>query len=287
MTMNATFLGYTVDLSSLFNHVVDIVLVASIVLASLFIGIIVRNTSRKYLVRSVPPNIANFISKTLYYIIVAIGFIVALGILDVNLTGLALIGGFISIAIGFASQTVISNLLSGLFLYFDRPLKMGDWVRLGNVEGFVSDISIFSTRIRSRDGIFIRIPNDRVFTETIENLTSTVARRVEYVIGISYADDADEAKRVILNVLENNPYVLSEPEPLVFVSELGDSSVNLEVKFWTPVEYWLEAKRMLLWEIKKALQEAGIEIPFPQRVVWIKQIMAQNNPPNSGEVGSA
>ncbi len=287
MTMNATFLGYTVDLSSLFNHVVDIVLVASIVLASLFIGIIVRNTSRKYLVRSVPPNIANFISKTLYYIIVAIGFIVALGILDVNLTGLALIGGFISIAIGFASQTVISNLLSGLFLYFDRPLKMGDWVRLGNVEGFVSDISIFSTRIRSRDGIFIRIPNDRVFTETIENLTSTVARRVEYVIGISYADDADEAKRVILNVLENNPYVLSEPEPLVFVSELGDSSVNLEVKFWTPVEYWLEAKRMLLWEIKKALQEAGIEIPFPQRVVWIKQIMAQNNPPNSGEVSSA
>lgn len=252
------------------NAIADFLVAAGVFASSVVAGVLARNAARRYLARVMPSELALVISRLVFYLVAAAGAFAALAALDVDLTSVAILGGVVGVAVGFASQTVVSNLLSGLFLYFDRPLKIGDPVQIEDVAGVVSDINVFSTRIRSWDGVFVRLPNEKVFSSVIRNFSNTVARRVEYRVGVSYRDDADRAREVIMKVLEEHPLVLAEPEPMVFVEELGDSSVNLNVRFWTPIQVWFSVRAELLWKIKKALDEAGIEIPFPQRVVWIR-----------------
>ncbi|NPA04669.1 MAG: mechanosensitive ion channel family protein [Crenarchaeota archaeon] len=239
------------------------------------VGILVAVLLRKVVERalySVPKYIANIVAKTVYYGTAFAAGVTALAILGVNVSGLLFAGGLLGVAIGFASQTVVSNFLSGLFLYMDSPFKPGDPIEVEGVTGIVTDISIFSTRIRTWDGIHVRIPNDVVFRAVIRNLQYNVARRVEYKVGISYSASIDKAREVIMRVLDNHPLVLVEPRPWIFVEDLGDNAVILNVRFWVPSRYWLQVKAQLLKEIKEALDRAGIEIPFPQRVVWLHEV---------------
>jgi len=263
-----------VDLGITSEHLrnyLDYIAAAAVFIASIPVGILVRNIVRRYVVRVAPRDIAIGLSKLAYYVVVVIGFFLALGVLNVDLTGVAILGGFVGVAVGFASQTVVSNLLSGIFLYFDRPLKIGDPVQVEGYGGIVADIGIFSTRIRSWDGVYVRVPNEKVFNAILLNYTTTVARRVEYKVTISYRDDAERAKDVILKVMEEHPLILAEPEPMVYVEDLGDSGVVLNVRFWAPISLWFQLKTEMLWKVKKALEDAGIEIPYPQRVVWLHQ----------------
>jgi small-conductance mechanosensitive channel len=161
-------------------------------------------------------------------------------------------------------------------MYFDKPLKIGDAVRIGDFEGIVTDIRILSTRIRQWDGTLVRIPNEKLFNTEIINLQKYPARRAEIVVGIAYKEDAQKAIDTILRVLDEEPAVLAEPEPRVYVSELADSSVNITVWAWVPSSLWvgqnlLRSKYHLLQKIKEALDKEGIEIPFPQRVNWFAE----------------
>ena len=125
-----------------------------------------------------------------------------------------------------------------------------------------------STTIRQYDGLFVRVPNQKVFTSNITNFVAHVARRFEYVVGIRYSDDADKAIRIIKDLLREHPLTLLNPEPMAFVDSLGDNAVNIMVRAWAPTTEWFGVKTELLWKIKKALENQGIEIAFPQRVVW-------------------
>ncbi|MQJ21755.1 mechanosensitive ion channel family protein, partial [Escherichia coli] len=122
---------------------------------------------------------------------------------------------------------VVGNLVSGIFLAIERPVKIGDGISVSNVVGIVEDVNIFSTIIRTYDGLFVRIPNSTIFTSNITNYTAHVARRFEYVVGISYSDDAQKAIEVIKKVIEDHPLALKKPEPQVFVDNLGENSVNI------------------------------------------------------------
>ncbi|NJE77198.1 mechanosensitive ion channel family protein [Thermococcus sp. ES12] len=219
-------------------------------------------------------------AKLFYYTVIILAFFLALNIAGISgeLGTLMAAAGITGIILGFSAQTVVSNFVSGVFMYFDKPLQIGDAVRLKDtsgtvVEGVVEDIRIMSTRIRQWDGTLLRIPNDKLFNSEIVNLQKYPARRTTLEIGIAYSADAERAIKVIERVLEEEPYVLAIPAPRVYVDRLEDSSVVIKIWAWTPSSLWigenlLRSKYHLLQRIKEALDREGIEIPFPQRVNW-------------------
>jgi small-conductance mechanosensitive channel len=158
----------------------------------------------------------------------------------------------------------------------EKPIKIGDQVEISGTSGFVNDIRIISTLIRTYDGLLVRIPNQQVFTSNITNLVGFPVRRFDLTIGIRYADDADYAISLIMDLIDKEPFALLNPEPSVYVSELGESSVNLIVRIWAPISEWFELKTKLLLAVKKILEEKGIEIPFPQRVVYLHNVPEKN-----------
>lgn len=246
-----------------------IVLAATAVAAT-----IIRNILQRTLPRWLPTDISRALIRLFYYGTWTLGIIIILqDAFDIPLGSLLVAGGLAGIVIGFASQTVVSNLLSGIFIYFDRPLKVGDAIELPDqgISGVVTDINIMSTRIRTWDGLNLRIPNEKLFNSVIKNIYGTVARRVEYRIGISYSSDIEKAKQIIKEAAHRHPYALAEPEPFVFVEEYGDSAIILNARVWAPTRKWFDVKTSLLEEIKKRFDEEGIEIPFPQVVNWFPE----------------
>ena len=217
------------------------------------------------------------IVKIIYYALIIVVLIIALPLLGFKLSGLMVAGGIVGIAIGFASQSIVSNLISGVFLMIERPINIGNPVNIDGTVGIVEDIQIISTTLRTFDGLYIRLPNQKVFTANMTNYEANVARRFEYKIGIRYKDDADKAIDVIKAVIEKEPLALKNPEPLIFVSELGDSSVNIIVRPWAPVAEWYTLYTSLLWKIKTTLEQEGIQIPFPQRVLWSGEEKKRNS----------
>lgn len=207
--------------------------------------------------------------KVGYYGIITLAIVVFIfPLTGIERSGLLVTGGVLGIVIGFASQSIVGNLISGFFLLVERPVKIGDQINIANNIGFVEDINIFSTIVRTFDGLYVRIPNQTVFTSTITNFVVNITRRFEYNVGIRYEDDAEEAIRIIKEIIDKEPFALKNPPAGVFVDNLGDNAVNIIVRIWAPVTEWFEMRTRLLWVIKKTLEENGIEIAFPQRTVW-------------------
>lgn len=248
--------------------VLSLLIATGVFLVSLGFAKAVSIYINRILRKKVHPAQVNLVQKLVYFGIVAIGVFAVFTILDLNLSGLLVAGGIAGVVLGFASQSIVANLISGIFLFIERPIAIGDNVVITTTSGTVEDIHVFSTVIRTFDGLYVRIPNEKVFTENITNLSAQVARRFEYVIGIRYSDDADAAIMIIDGVLEETPFVLKRPARQAFVSELGDNSVNITVRMWAPTSEWYSLKMSLLWKLKRALEIEGIEIAFPQRVVW-------------------
>lgn len=223
---------------------------------------------RRYLRDKFDKDRLGILLKASYYGIIILAIILALPLLGINTSGLLVAGGVTGIVIGFASQSIVGNLISGLFIMAERPIKIGSQVEIDQVKGFVEDIGIMSTKLRSYDGLYIRIPNEKVFTNNIINISANIARRIEYTIGIRYSDDAEKAIKIIGDLIEDHPFVLKKPTPDVYVDTLGENSVNIVIKAWAPVSQWYGTKKELLWKIKTCLEKEGIHVPFPQRVVW-------------------
>ncbi|MBE0516472.1 MAG: mechanosensitive ion channel family protein [Methanophagales archaeon] len=234
-------------------------------------GIIAKGVAlnlRKVLRDKVSKEHLEILAKTIYYSIIGIAVLSVLPILGVPPSGLLVAGGIAGIVIGFASKSVVGNLISGLFLMIERPMKLGDAVNIAGTAGVVEDIHIISTTLRTFDGLYVRIPNEKVFTSDIMDYVAHVARRLEYIIGIRYSDDADKAIGIIRKLSEEHPLTLKHPAGDIFVDNLGDNAVNIMVRIWVPSPEWYGVKKELLWKIKTALEAEGIEIAFPQRTIW-------------------
>jgi small-conductance mechanosensitive channel len=247
----------------------------------LFFSVLLSRILTLYLRRSLKNKISKDMSETLlkilHYSILIIVFISVLPLIGFNPSTLLLAGGVTGIILGFASQNIVGNLVSGFFLMVERPIKIGDQVQINDVSGYVIDIRIISTLIRTFDGLLVRIPNQQVFTTNITNIVGHPVRRFEYTIRIRYSDDANAAIKLIKDLIDKEPFALLNPSTSVFVSDLGDSSVNISVRIWAPVNEMFGIKTRLLWNIKQTLEENGIEIPLPQRIVRI-QTDAKNIP---------
>ncbi len=247
----------------------DILWFAGIIVVGVIIAKVVALNVRRILTERLPKSERELLAKVVYYIIILWAITVALPYLNFDLSGLLVAGGIVGLVIGFASQSVVSNLVSGLFLMFEHPIKIGDSINVAGVSGSVEDIRILSTIVKTYDGIYTRIPNEKVFTSNITNYVNNAARRFEYKIRIPYRDDADEAIRLAKEVIAAHPLALKNPAPMVYVDSLGDNGINLVARIWAPTRNWWEVRTVLLWKIVKRLEENGIIVPYPQRTLWL------------------
>lgn len=249
----------------------SIIITISIIAIGFGLARFVKVFVKRYIGTKLPPDTRNNVARISYYGIIAISLLSALGSSGVDLSGILVAGGIAGIVIGFATQSLFSNLISGIFLHIDKPMKAGDPVlltgRLPDVAGIVIETTPLSTRFRMFDGTYVRLPNTEVFSSEIRNFSGAAARRIDIGVGIAYSEDIERAISIIKKMLDDTELVLVEPEPTVYVDSLGDSSVNINVWCWVPYSEWFPVKTQLVQQIKQAFNKNNIEIPFPQRVV--------------------
>jgi len=176
--------------------------------------------------------------------------------------------GILGIALGFASQTSVSNIISGLFLMMEQPFTVGDIVQVGTTVGWVQSIDLLSVKLRTFDNKFVRIPNESLIKTEVTNVTRYPIRRVDVAVGVAYKEDVDHVRRVLLEVADANPLCLMEPAPLVLFDGYGESSLNFFFRVWATRENWLELKNTIHEDVKDRFDAEGIEIPFPHRTLY-------------------
>jgi potassium efflux system protein len=208
-----------------------------------------------------------------YYALLAIAFITALRIVDIPLTAFAVVGGALAIGIGFGSQNIVNNFISGLILLAERPIKRGDLVELEGTYGNIERIGLRSTRVRTGDNIHVIVPNSAFLENKVINWTHNDRQvRIKISVGVVYGSPTQEVARLFRQAIEEQPQVLKTPEPIVLFSEFGDNSLNFEARFWVVIRSLmgrLLIESAIRFRIDELFREAGIIIAFPQRDVHL------------------
>ncbi|MBT8336942.1 MAG: mechanosensitive ion channel family protein [Gemmatimonadetes bacterium] len=188
--------------------------------------------------------------------------------LGFRLTPLLGAAGILGIALGFAAQTSVSNLISGFFIMGEQSFVVGDVIEVGGRSGTVLSIDMLSVKLRTFDNKFVRIPNETLVKSEVVTATRFPIRRIDVHLGVAYKEDLDEVRDLLMEVARTNPEVLMEPEPVFIFQGYGDSSLNILFGVWAVREKWLAVKTSIHLDIKRALHAAGIEIPFPHRTLF-------------------
>jgi small-conductance mechanosensitive channel len=223
---------------------------------------------------SLPRGVPFAISSLVRYAILLLGFGMAMVAAGLEMSRLALLLGALGVGVGIGLQDVVNNFVSGLILLFERPVQVGDTVDVGAVRGVVKRIGIRSSTVRTFEGAEVVIPNSKLVSETFVNWTlSDRQRRIEIPVGVAYGSDPERVMRVLEGVVQGRPELLQEPAPVVLFDRLGESSLDFLVRVWAAD---FDASRVLqsrlVLEIHRALREAGIEIPFPQRDLHLRSV---------------
>jgi small-conductance mechanosensitive channel len=208
------------------------------------------------------------VSSLLNYTIIAVGFLLAIGFLGVDMTKMTVLAGAFGVGIGFGLQSVVNNFVSGLILLFERPIQVGDSVQVGNLQGRVRQIGIRASIVRTWQGAEIIVPNANLITQEVTNWTLTdELRRLDLAVGVNYG----AAPRTVIELLERvanaHPDVLKQPAPRCLFMGYGDSSISFELRVWTEYSKSLELRSDLCIAIYDAIYAAGMSFPFPQREV--------------------
>ncbi|MGB5883254.1 MAG: mechanosensitive ion channel family protein [Desulfobulbales bacterium] len=202
-------------------------------------------------------------------IIIVLGILIALSQIGISLGPLLAGLGVVGFIIGFALQDSLSNFAAGMMILIYRPFDVGDLIEAGGESGKVNNLSLVNTTILTLDNQTILIPNNKIWGDVIKNVTAQTIRRIDMIFGISYSDDIQKTERILKEILDSHDKVLSEPEALIRVNELADSSVNFAVRPWVKKDDYLEVYWDITRSVKVRFDEEGISIPFPQRDVHV------------------
>lgn len=229
--------------------------------------------SRKVMQKSnIDQMLIDFIANILYALLLIVVVLAALDQLGVKTTSALAILGAAGLAIGLSLQNSLSNFAAGVMLIIFRPFKKGDYVEAAGTAGIVESITVFTTLMRTGDNREVTVPNGQIYSGTITNYSARDTRRLDMTFSIGYEDDIKLAKSLIEKTLSEESRILPEPAPIIWVSELGASSVDLAVRPWVnSSDYW-PVRSDLLQNIKAAFDSNGISIPFPQQDVHIKDM---------------
>jgi len=250
----------------------DIVAAILIFVIGRFLAGVISKLLAKIMTKSkVDATLVKFVKNLSYVGLMVFVVIAAINKLGVQTTSFIAILGAAGLAVGLALQGSLSNFAAGVLLIIFKPFKVGDFIEAGGVLGSVEEIQIFNTVLNHPDNRRIVVPNSQITGGTISNFSAIDKRRIDMTFGISYDDDMKKAKDVLMNIVTSDSRVLKDPAPVVAVSELADSSVNIVCRpFVKPGDYWA-VYFDVTEKAKVELEKSGISIPFPQRDVHMFQ----------------
>ncbi len=231
---------------------------------------------------SVDPTLKGVLTRLARWGVIAVTGIAALSQLGIQTTSLLAALGAIGLAVGLALQGTLSNIAAGIMLLWLRPFRTGDYVSVGDAAGTVKDVGLFASTFETFEGVYLFVPNGEVWNKMVTNFTRSTPRMVRVTFGIAYEDDIAKARDVLIKAAKSDDRMLDDPEPSVFVSELGDNSVGMELRAWTRGPDWVSTRFDILERGKTMLEAAGISIPFPQRDLYIKSMPDTTAPALAG-----
>jgi len=212
----------------------------------------------------VDPTVVGFFSVFVRYAVLVVVAVMVLGQFGVQTASIITALGAAGLAIGLALQGTLQNIAAGIMLLVLRPFRVGEYIDAGSLSGTVEEIGLFATELKTLDGLYRMAPNSLLWNVPVTNYSRQAERRYDLVIGIGYEDDIDKAQSVLLDLARTDERILAAPEPVAFVSELGDSAVSVTLRYWTRSADWWSTSRDMTKAAKIAFDENGISIPFPQ-----------------------
>jgi len=215
----------------------------------------------------IDPTVAKFLGNVIKYALWVILGVTVLTQFGVRTTTIIAALGGLALAVGLALQGTLSNVAAGVMILLQRPFRVGETISAGPVMGTVQGIGLFTTEITQLDGLYVMVPNNELWNKAIVNFSRQPTRRFDLVIGISYSDSIEKARNELLALAAADERVLDDPEPVVFVAALADSSVNIGLRVWCATLDFLQVSWDLTEAAKSRFDEVGISIPFPQREV--------------------
>jgi small-conductance mechanosensitive channel len=217
-----------------------------------------------------PRGAAYVLARIVHYVIVVIGFVLAVAALGIDLNRVTIVAGALGVGVGIDLQSAVANFVSGLILLLERRLHVGDAVQLGTLEGRIREIGIRASTIRTWDGAEVIVPNAALTSERVTNWTlSDTLRRVTLEVGVAYSVDPRSVLEILRSVASAHPQAVSDPAPLALCTGFGDSALKFELRVFTRVDYAPSFLSDLAIAVHAALSAAKIEIPFPQRDVHV------------------
>ena len=218
--------------------------------------------------KKLTPQANMLLRKGIFYtgsICIIISILYQLGFKMTAILGAA---GIVGIAIGFASQTSVSNIISGIFLISEQPFQVGDLIKIGETTGVVLSVDLLSVKLRTFDNQLIRIPNETIIKNQVNNITRFPIRRLDIDLGVAYKENIEHVKRILSEIASKNIYCLDEPEPLILLKNFGNSALEFLFAVWCVKADYLKLRQTIMQEIKEGFDAEGIEIPFPHRTLY-------------------
>ncbi len=231
----------------------------------------VRRTLIKLMNRTerIDATLRPFIANVARYTILVLVLVAVLAQFGVPTTSIIAVLGAAGLAIGLALQGTLQNIAAGFMLLLLRPFQVGDFINAGGLSGTVDEIGLFVSHLTTIDGLYLTAPNSQLWGSAITNYSRAVNRRCDLPVGIGYGDDVEQAEQLLRDLVGADERVLADPEPLIQVTELGDSAVVINLRYWTKAGDFWATKCDMTKAVKQRLDAAGISIPFPQRDVHI------------------
>ncbi len=246
--------------------------VGILLLITLPVIILIRKYIRSIVTKNYSAHYGMLAGKIFYYTMISILMVVLLTEMGFQLGPLLGAAGILGVAIGFASQTSVSNIISGFFLIAEKPFEVGDVINISGTTGVVLSIDTLSVKLRMFDNRFVRIPNEMIIKSVVTNITRFPIRRVEIKVSFAYKEDIKRVKDILIDIANKNTMALQEPAPAINFEAFGASSIDLMFNVWCAKEDFLALRNGLQEEVKKRFDEEGVEIPFPHTSIYAGEI---------------
>jgi small-conductance mechanosensitive channel len=263
-------MNLSVQISELFQfnkeHLAEIIATGVVLAVGVPLVAFVPRLIQRFSTLRLSPQGALALARVCRWLLIALVLTTALDQIGIDLAALLGAAGIVGIAVGFAAQTSLSNLISGFFLLGEKPFVNGDTIEVDGITGVVDSIGMISATVRTMDNRSVRIPNETLIKSKVTNITRNPIRRYDLNVAVGYSEDIDVVMRVLCGVAESNPLCLDEPAPVVMFTNFGESAIHFMLGVWMVKEDYLAVRNSIASEVQRAFSAQGIEMPFPQRV---------------------
>lgn len=219
--------------------------------------------------------LAHFLAGVARYAVIVMVLVMVMQQFGVKTASIIAALGAAGLAIGLALQGTLQNIAAGVMLLFLKPFRIGDFIDTGSVKGTVEEVGLFATELKTYDGLFVLAPNSSIWGSEITNYSRHRQRLFDLSVGIGYGDNIDLALDTLRDLVANDPRVLADPAPFIFVKTLGDNAVEVVARVWIGASDWWTASRDLTKQAKQAFDRKGITIPYPQQDVYLHRVAAK------------